>query len=200
MPESADFAAEMEAVIQAEQPPEDETPAIESFPLIPSPTDDDARQFAVDSLNADFQESLVFDLATESKARELDRLYEELPMIPKAWLQRERAMGVVRNPFQPAFRNGTVGMALEAAALTDPRYKGLLSYLRKEAGIREMAPNYVREAEIAKRDAAKQRALDFIASYQGKPMVPPLTSRRPTASRYSAGGLYAEGSRSLYRG
>ncbi len=200
MPDSADFAAEMEATIQAEQPPEDETPAIESFPLIPSPTDDEARQFAVDSLNADFQESLVYDLATETRARELDRLYAELPMVPKSWLQRERQMGQLRNPFQPEFRNGTVGMALEAAALNDPRYRGVLAFLQKDAGYRPPAPNYEREAKIARQEAAKQRVLDEINHYAANPQLmqpwgagASVAGRRPPVSP-------EPGSRTLYRG
>ncbi len=196
MPEQSSApSANLDAVVQAEQPSGPENPVIEQFPLIPSPTEDEARKFAVDSLNADFEESLVFDLATESKARELDRLFAELPMIPKTWLQKERQMGTLRNPFQPAFRNGTAAMAIEAAALTDPRYKGLLSYLRKEAGIKEAAPNYEREAQLAKQEAEKQRMIDFINSHKDQPYIKerkPPVSGRPLRGPYASNTLYRD--------
>ena len=199
MPEQSSPAQEpISVTVQHDGPPVDpEIPAIESFPLIPSPTEDDARKFAIDSLNADFGESLVYDMATEARARELDLLYAELPMVPKGWLQRERQMGQLRNPFQAEFRNGTVGMALEAAALNDPRYRGLVAFLQKDAGYRPTAPNYQREAQIARQEAAKQRMLAEIAAYQGKPMAPVKVP--PRTGRYSANGLYQEGASTTYR-
>jgi hypothetical protein len=141
----------------------------EQFPLIPSPSDDEARQFAAASLNQDFHDALVYDMAAESRAREVDLLLEKVPGVPNGWLKQRRSMGELRNPFKPAFRNVSAGMAMEAAALKDARFQGLIAYLQKDAGFSPPAPDYARQAELAKLEATKQKMLAEIAANKANP-------------------------------
>ena len=202
MPEQSAPADPITLTVQQGQqgePTEAETPAIEALPLIPLPAEDDVRRVAVESITAEIENSLIYSLADEQKAREIDRLFEELPGVPKGWLAKERKSGEIRSPWSPKFSNGTVGMALQAAALTDPRYDGVISFLQRAAGFVPAAPNYRREAEISKQEAAKQRILDELAAYSAIPQkARPWGAGATVAGRRSP--LSPEpGSRVLYR-
>ena len=201
-PESAPAQDPITLTVQQGQqgePTEAETPAIEALPLIPLPAEDDARRVAVESISAEIEASLVFSLADEMKAREIDRLFEELPNLPKGWLTKERKSGEIRSPWSPNFRNGTAAMALQAAALTDPRYDGVIAFLQRVGGYVPAAPNYKAIAEKERQDAAKQRILDELNHYAAIPQkARPWGAGATVAGRRSP--LSPEpGSRTLYR-
>ena len=184
---------------QQGEPTEAEIPAIEALPLIPLPAEDDVRRVAVESITAGIEESLIYSLADEQKAREIDRLFEELPGVPKGWLAKERKSGEIRSPWSPKFSNGSAGMALQAAALTDDRYNGVIRYLQKISGYTPAAPDYKAIEAKERQDAARQRILDELAAYSAIPQkARPWGAGATVAGRRSP--LSPEpGSRVLYR-
>ncbi|MCP9930602.1 hypothetical protein KBY82_07390 [Cyanobium sp. AMD-g] len=182
------------------EPTEAETPAIEALPLIPLPAEDDARRVAVESITAEIEDSLIYSLADEQKAREIDRLFEELPNVPKGWLEKERKSGEIRSPWSSKFSNGTVGMALQAAALTDDRFNGVIAFLQRVAGYVPAAPDYKAIEAKQRQDAARQRILDELNHYASAPQkMQPWGAGASIVPRRSP-GIPEPGSRTIYRG
>jgi hypothetical protein len=198
MPESAPAQGPITVTVQQGKQGEptdgSEIPAIEAIPLFEAPSDDEARSVAVKSITAEIEESLVYSLADENKAREIDQLFEELPNLPKGWLAKERKMGEIRSPWSPKFSNATAGMALQAAALTDDRWNGVISFLMKAANYTPPAPDYKAIAKKERQDAARQRMLDELNHYAANPQ------KMQFRGTGRASGAPEPGSRTLYRG